>query len=191
MRLASLPFYCLCLLLLARCQPHNAENQQPAPVAAAKTTPPSSILTPFDQALHWAEQGDARLLPLCDSLMKSREAQTVAAAHYYLGIYAAEKKDTLTALRNFDQSIVADYTFLEAYIEKAALLLSVGKPEQAHAELQLLREVAPTYPACHYWIAKVAEAQQQTGRAIQHYKLALSLDSSLVEARQALQRLQK
>jgi tetratricopeptide (TPR) repeat protein len=191
MRVVIFFFSCLCLLLLVHCKFPSSETKNSDNALQKKEPQAASIQSQYDQALSWAEQGDRRIVPFCDSLLKSHEAQTVAAAHYYLGIYAAEKKDTISALQNFDKSIVADYTFLEAYIEKAALLLSLGKAPQAQAELQLLREVAPTYPACHYWIAKVAEAQKQVGIAIEHYKLALSLDSSLVEAQQGLQRLQK
>lgn len=152
---------------------------------------PDSTSTVFDLALAWAEKGDERVVPLCDSLLKLKNDQIGAAPLYYLGIYQAQRGDTTQALHYFDRAIVTDYNFLEAYIEKAALLLSLQKPAEAQKELALLRTIAPTYAPGHYWIGKVAEAQQQKEKAIYHYQLALSLDSTLVEAKQALSRLQK
>jgi Tfp pilus assembly protein PilF len=95
------------------------------------------------------------------------------------------------SLSFFDKTIAADYTFLEAYIEKAALPLAQKKPEAARKELELLRAVAPSYAPCHYWIAKVAANEQKNELALVHYKLALSLDSTLQEARDAIRLLEK
>jgi tetratricopeptide (TPR) repeat protein len=152
---------------------------------------PTAQFSIYDQALKWAEQGDQRILPLCDSLLESPDKQAGAAPYYYFGIYYAEIKDTVKSLSFFDKTIVADYTFLEAYIEKAALLLAQKKPEAARKELELLRAVAPSYAPCHYWIAKVAAHEQKNELALVHYKLALSLDSTLQAARDAIRLLEK
>ena len=152
---------------------------------------PAAVLSVYDQALLWAEKGDSRVLSLCDSLLHAPDKQTGAAPYYYLGIYYAEIKDTVKSLALFDKTIVADYTFLEAYIEKAALLLAQKKSAAARKELELLRAVAPSYAPCHYWIAKVAAHEQKNELALVHYKLALSLDSTLQEARYAIRELEK
>lgn len=81
----------------------------------------------YDRALHWAETGDERVLSVCDSLLKLNDPKVGASPYYYLGIFYAERGDTLLALSNFDKTIVADYTFFEAYIEKAALLIALKK----------------------------------------------------------------
>jgi tetratricopeptide (TPR) repeat protein len=180
----------LLVALLSNC---SNTNQQPDLQATSEriTNTDPSFTNIYDKALNWAENGDERVLPLCDSLLKNGDAQTGASPYYYLGIYYAEKGDTARSIGFFDKTIITDYNFLEAYIEKAALLLALKRSEEAKKELELLRNIAPTYAPGHYWIGKVAEAQHKKEIAIYHYRLALSLDSSIVEARQGLQRLEK
>lgn len=180
----------LLVALLSNC---SNTNQQPDLQATSEriTNTDPSFTNIYDRALNWAENGDERLLPLYDSLLKNGDAQTGASPYYYLGIYYAEKGDTARSIGFFDKTIITDYNFLEAYIEKAALLLALKRSEESKKELELLRDIAPTYAPGHYWIGKVAEAQHKKEIAIYHYRLALSLDSTIVEARQGLQRLEK
>ena len=177
--------------LLIGCNNQKGESDATSTLISQPMDFPDSTKTVFDLALAWAEKGDERVLPLCDSLLKLKNDQIGAAPFYYLGIFYAQRGDTTQALHYFDRTIITDYNFLEAYIEKAALLLSLQKPAEAQKELAILREIGPTYAPGHYWIGKVAEVQQQKEKAIYHYQLALSLDSTLVEAKQALSRLQK
>ena len=180
----------LLVALLSNC---SNTNQQPDLQATSEriTNTDPSFTNIYDKALNWAENGDERVLPLCDSLLKNGDAQTGASPYYYLGIYYAEKGDTARSIGFFDKTIITDYNFLEAYIEKAALLLAQKKSAAARKELELLRAVAPSYAPCHYWIAKVAAFEQKNDLALLHYKLALSLDSTLQEAREAILELEK
>lgn len=145
----------------------------------------------YDLALAMAEAGDSKLLPLCDSLLQFDSARAGAFPYYYLGIYYAVKKVPEKAIHYFDRTLVEDYRFLEAYIEKAALYYELKKPEQALRELELLRTISPSYAPAHYWIAKVAESLAQYERALQHYRLAVQLDSSFKEAKEGIRRLEK
>ena len=189
-RIAPLIGDILLVALLSSCGNRNQQPELQVTQADTTNTDPS-FTNIYDQALYWAEKGDERLVPLCDSLIKNGDAQTGASPYYYLGIYYAEKGDTARSIGFFDKTIVTDYNFLEAYIEKAALLLALKRSDEAKKELELLRDIAPSYAPGHYWIGKVAEAQHKKEIAIYHYRLALSLDSTIVEARQGLQRLEK
>lgn len=180
------------LLLLLGCKEQKtpAANQLPDPNSqdiGSKASPQNA----YDRALAWAEAGDARVIPLCDSLIRYDSSSAGAAPYYYLGIYYAEKHDTKKAIEFFDRTIVTDYRFLEAYIEKAALFYELKRPEEALRELELLRTIAPGYAPAHYWIGKVSESVKQYERALQHYRLAISLDSTLSEAREGILRLEK
>lgn len=168
--------------------PAEKLSANPAQQAPADNKTPQSV---YDRALAWAEAGNARIIPLCDSLLQYDSARAGAAPYYYLGIYYAAKQEPERAFKLFDRTIVEDYRFMEAYIEKAALLYELKRPEQALRELELLRTISPSYAPAHYWIAKVSESLKQYDRAIQHYRLALSLDSTLVEAREGIRRLEK
>lgn len=180
-----------CLFILVGCKGETAKSPNLQDQLNSQSSQIEEVQTIYDKALAWAEKGDPRILTLCDSLLDAPDKKAGASPYYYLGIYYAEIKDTVKSLAFFDKTIVADYTFLEAYIEKAALLLAQKKPEAARKELELLRAVAPSYAPCHYWIAKVATYEQKNELAIFHYKLALSLDSTLQEARDAIRLLEK
>jgi tetratricopeptide (TPR) repeat protein len=154
-------------------------------------TPPSALQVANARALQMAEQGDPATLPLCDSLLQHQGPQGGAEPYYYKGIYFASKKDNKKALGWFDKTIQTDYSFYEAYIEKAALLIDAKEFEAAHKELELLRTLSPGYAPVHYWLGKWADRQEKKEKALEHFRLALSLDTSLTEAKQAIQRLEK
>lgn len=160
-------------------------SKNPSDTVAADTP------TAYDRALQLAEAGDPKLLPLCDSLMRFDSVRAGASPFYYRGIYHATRKEVKEALAFFDKTIVADYRFLEAYIEKAALLYEIKKPALALQELELARTISPGYAPTHYWIGKINESMGQAGTALRHYQLALSLDSTIGEARQGIERLEK
>lgn len=182
----------LCLILLIGCA-----DQALNPLESTTTyensidTVAADTPTAYDRALQLAEAGDPKLLPLCDSLVKYDSLRAGASPFYYRGIYHATRKEMKEALAFFDKTIVADYRFLEAYIEKAALLYEIKKPELALQELELVRTISPGYAPTHYWIGKINESTGQTGTALHHYQMALSLDSTIIEARQGIERLEK
>lgn len=172
------------------------ENQVAEPNATidfsdGDTTIPVGPPTAYDRALNYAETGNPALLPLCDSLLKFDSARAGAAPLYYRGIYHATRKEIKEAISFFDKTIVKDYRFLDAYIEKAALLAEIKKPDMALRELELARTISPSYAPTHYWIAKINESIGQVDKALFHYKLSLSLDSAIAEARQGIERLEK
>jgi tetratricopeptide (TPR) repeat protein len=138
-----------------------------------------------------AEKGDAATLLLCDSLLTHQGPRGGAEPYYYKGIYYSTKKERQKAIAWFDKTIETDYNFFEAYIEKSALLIENEQYELARKELELLRTLSPGYAPVHYWLGKWTALQGKKQMAIDHYRLALSLDTSLTEARRALQQLEK
>lgn len=182
----------LTLILLIGCADQDAN---PLETSVPDENPLDTIAVdapnPYDRALQLAETGDPALLPLCDSLLKFDSVRAGASPFYYRGIYHATRKEIKEALAFFDKTLVADYRFLEAYIEKAALLYEIKKPAQALQELELVRTISPGYAPTHYWIGKVNESMGQAVTALRHYQMALSLDSTILEARQGIERLEK
>lgn len=145
----------------------------------------------YARALRMAEKGDAATLLLCDSLLTHQGPRGGAEPYYYKGIYYSTKKERQKAIAWFDKTIETDYNFFEAYIEKSALHIENDQYELARKELELLRTLSPGYAPVHYWLGKWAALQGKKQMAIDHYRLALSLDTSLTEARRALQQLEK
>lgn len=182
----------LCLILLIGCADQAANPLEGSkPQENGMDTLATDATTVYDRALQLAEAGDPSLLPLCDSLLKFDSVRAGASPFYYRGIYHATRKEIKEALAFFDKTIVADYRFLEAYIEKAALLYEIKKPALALQELELARTISPGYAPTHYWIGKINESEGQAVIALRHYRMALSLDSTIVEARQGIERLEK
>ncbi|MFN4890646.1 MAG: hypothetical protein ACK5GS_01430, partial [Bacteroidota bacterium] len=103
----------LLLLYLSSCKGKPGTDSTLQKDSSIDSIQPREVLSVYDQALFWAEQGDLRVIKLCDSLLTAPDKQAGASPYYYLGIYYAEIKDTANALANFDKTIVADYTFLE------------------------------------------------------------------------------
>lgn len=152
---------------------------------------PTPLQLAYARALRMAEQGDPATLLLCDSLLANQGPRGGAEPYYYQGIYYTTKKQPQQAIVWFNKTIETDYTFFEAYLEKAALLMEANQYESALKELELLRTLSPGYAPVHYWLGKWAARQDKKQMAIHHYRLALSLDTSLIEARQALTQLEK
>lgn len=178
-------------MLLIGCTDQSADPVSSVSSTSSTDTIAADTQTAYDRALHLAEIGDPALLPLCDSLLQFDSVRAGASPYYYRGIYHATRKEFKEAIGFFDKTIVADYRFLDAYIEKAALLYDLKKPVLALQELELARTISPGYAPTHYWIAKLHESTGTIDKALEHYRLALSLDSTFREARQGIERLEK
>lgn len=152
-------------------------------------------LTPYDVELNYmyalklAESGNNRVLALCDSLAKADSLGVHAEPYYYKGIYFAAKNENAKAIQLFDQAIAHDYYFLDAYIEKAGALYEMKKYTEAKTVLDLCLQVSPKFPDAYYWTAKCQEAMGNTKEAKLNYERAYSLDSKMVEAKQAAEKL--
>lgn len=181
----------LCLLALTGCESSSAGTATGENIAPSDRLSTDPLQLAYARALRLAETGDPATLPLCDSLLVDQGPRGGAEPYYYKGIYYSTLKDARQAIVWFDKTIQADYNFFEAYIEKAALLMEANQYESALKELELLRTLSPGYAPVHYWLGKWASQQSKKQMAITHYRLALSLDSSLTEARQALDQLEK
>jgi tetratricopeptide (TPR) repeat protein len=180
-------------------EPPGKEETQNAPTGSSpnentdlnEEAPPTPLQEAYARALRLAEQGDAATLLLCDSLLSFQGPQGGAEPYYYKGIYYETKGDIKQAIIFFDKTLAADYTFYEGYIEKAALLIEIREFTAAAKELELLRSLSPGYAPVHYWWGKWAEQQGKDQQALEHYRMAISLDGTLKEAKEAMERLQK
>ncbi|KAK2743033.1 anaphase-promoting complex subunit cdc27 [Myotisia sp. PD_48] len=63
-----------------------------------------------------------------------------------------------------------------ARIRKARTLLKLNEVKLAHAELQVLKDVAPDEPNVHYLLGKLFKMMRDKGNAIKHFTTALNLD---------------
>ncbi|MFM7645694.1 MAG: tetratricopeptide repeat protein [Sphingomonadales bacterium] len=191
-------FFLIAALSGAGCQSPTADKttevldkETPTPISEDSTKRVPALQVIYAKALQLAVQGDPTTLLLCDSLLTNPGPGAGAEPYYYKGIYYGTTGDLSKAISFFDKTIRSDYSFYEAYIEKASLLIEAKQFEAALKELELLRTLSPRYAPVHYWLGKWAELQGKKQMATEHYQLALSLDSSITEAQEALKRLKK
>jgi tetratricopeptide (TPR) repeat protein len=152
-------------------------------------------LTPFDVdlnyilALKYAESKNAKVITLCDSLIKKDSLHLHAEPYYYKGIYYSNINDKAKALALFDETLQHDYLFLDAYIEKGAIFYEQKKYNEALKLFQLLNTISNTFPDAYYWIGKCQQALGQREEALVNYQRAYGLDKTFKEAKDSADKL--
>ena len=152
-------------------------------------------LTPFDIDLNYAlaykyaENNNAKVIRLCDSLIKKDSLHLHAEPYYYKGIYFSNTGDKAKALSLFDQAIQHDKYYMNAFIEKGRVLYEQKKMADALKVFQLANSLSNTFPDAYYWMGKCQEALGQKGEAKLNYQRAYSLDNTFKEAKEALDKL--
>ncbi len=190
--------------LLARNPQQVDVLKMKADLLAGKDSIPEAIavledayrLTPYDVelnyqlALQYAQTKNPKVLLLCDSLSRQEGAARHAEPSYYRGIYYANTGSAAKAMQQFEDAIRRDYTFLDAYIEKASLLYDQKKYQEAYNTAVLAVNVSAKYADGYYWMAKCEEAEGQKADALLNYQRAYGLDKTMGEAKAAIDRLQ-
>ncbi|MGQ0739911.1 MAG: tetratricopeptide repeat protein [Bacteroidota bacterium] len=154
-------------------------------------------ITPFDVelnyvlALRYAETKNAKLIDLCDSLIKADTEGSHAEPYYYKGIYYSNTGDKAKALSFFDEAVKHDYYFLDGYIEKGSILYDMKKYNDALAVFNLALTISPQFADAYYWIAKCQEATGKKEEARVNYLRAYELDKGFKEAKESADRLVK
>jgi tetratricopeptide (TPR) repeat protein len=152
-------------------------------------------LTPFDVdlnymlALKYAESKNPKVVILCDSLIKKDSLHLHAEPYYYKGIYFSNTSDKTKALAMFNEAIQHDYYFLDAYIEKGAVLYEQKKYNEALKVFQLVHTISATFADAYYWIGKCQQALGQKDEALLNYQRAYGLDKTFTQAKDSAERI--
>ncbi len=137
-----------------------------------------------------AEKKDSIALLLCKQVADlGMGREYTAHASFITGVYYARKGNHQKAMDAFNQCIINDHNYSEAYMEKGFLLYDEKKTNDALKVFQTLIIVKNTYPDGYYWMAKCYEALNNKPEAIANYQKAIALDPKLKEAGEALKRL--
>lgn len=154
-------------------------------------------LTPFDIDLNYelaykyAENKNSKIISLCDSLIKVDTLQIHAEPYYYKGIYYSNMGDKARAISLFEEAIVHDKYYMNAYIEKGRVLYDQKKFADALKVFQLANSLSNTFPDAYFWTGKSQEALGQKEEALLNYQRAYSLDKTFTEAKEAIDKLKK
>ncbi|RYD94168.1 MAG: tetratricopeptide repeat protein [Sphingobacteriales bacterium] len=150
---------------------------------------------PFDvELVHrlcfaYAQAGDARVLPITDSLMTLDKQGVHPEPYYFRGVYYEQKGNSTEAIRWLDEAIRHDYNYLDAHMEKGVVQYDQKRYNDALKTFQLALTITPTYADGYYWVGKCLEAQGNKEDARTNYQRAYGLDKTNKQAKEAAERL--
>jgi tetratricopeptide (TPR) repeat protein len=133
----------------------------------------------------YAENKNPKTLAFCDTLIKKDSLDEHPEPYYFKGVYYENTGDKDKALIFFNQAIIHDYTFIDAYMDKGKIFYDQKKYPEAIKVYQLALNVQPTYADAYFWMGKCQEALGQKDEARLNYQRAYSLDKTLREAKEA------
>jgi tetratricopeptide (TPR) repeat protein len=130
-----------------------------------------------------ANRGDAEAKTIADTIISvSKDADMRSRARLLKGIFFSNKGDKAAALKEYDASIIDNYTYLDAFIEKAIVLYEMKKYPEAQATLDKAQAIRPAEAEIYLWKGKCHQAAGQRAEAMDNYKKCLGLNSGMKEA---------
>lgn len=139
-----------------------------------------------------ANNNDAKCLKYAQSLInESKTAKTTYMGYFLKGIYFANIGERVKALNAFDQTIIENYRFVDAYIEKAILLYENKEFNNSIALLKKGIEVNKFQADLYYWIGRNCEKLKEMDECIYAYEQTLALDPSFENAKTRLDSINK
>lgn len=137
----------------------------------------------------YAQTKNPLALKTADVIMKINKVKNDKEAFYIKGLYYSFNNEKQKAIEFFDRSLALNYTFMEAYREKAIALYDLGKYEEALAVLDKATTLQNNFDEGYYYSGKCLEKLNRIPEAILAYQNALSYDHDYTEAKEALGRL--
>jgi tetratricopeptide (TPR) repeat protein len=138
----------------------------------------------------FAETKNAAALTLCDEVDDLRMGREYDSyTNFFRGVYYSRTGKRQQAVSYFDKSIVNNYTFIDAYMEKGFAYFDDKHFDEAIAVFLKVAAVNSTYADAYYWQGKCLEAKGNKQRALELYQQALALDKTLQQAADAINRM--
>lgn len=139
----------------------------------------------------YANAKNPKVLALADTMLVKDKPGENPGPLYVKGLYYANIGDQANALRFFDQTIKRSYHYMNAYIEKAKILIDQKKINDAMQVLRVAMSVDGAFPDTWYWIGQCQEIMGQKADAKLSYEKAYSLDRSFAEAKEAAEKIKQ
>jgi tetratricopeptide (TPR) repeat protein len=139
----------------------------------------------------YSSQENPRVLAICDDILQRDSTGEVSDALLLKGIFFSDKKDFAKALSLFEECIKRDWKFIQAYLEKGIVYFKQKDYPKALETFQMATTVSSTNGDAYYWLGRVYEETNDKKQAIENYERAYSLDKTIIEAQEALDRLDK
>ncbi len=137
----------------------------------------------------YAQTKDKRALEMADALLVANKAKAEKEALFIKGLYYNYAGDKSKAITFFDKCLALNYTFMDAYREKAIALYDLGKYMDALMVLDKAITLQNNFDEAYYYSGKCLEKLNRKAEAIQAYQNALTIDPNYFEAKDALAKL--
>jgi tetratricopeptide (TPR) repeat protein len=137
----------------------------------------------------YAQTSNTLALAMADALLQANKADAEKEAYFIKGLYHSNKGDKNEAISFFDKSLKLNYSFMEAYREKAIALYDMGKYKDALAVLDKAVTLQNGFDEGYYYKGRCLEKLSKIPEAIEMYQRALLYDPNYIEAKEALARL--
>ncbi len=137
-----------------------------------------------------AEQKNPKSLAICTRVKNlGLGGEYDAHCDFIEGIYNARILQRDKALQLFDECIIDDFTYMEAYIEKGMIYFDEKNYPKALEVFRFASTVDNLFADSYYWMARCYEMMGSKDSAILRFKQSLSLDKTMIEAQNGLKRL--
>ena len=139
----------------------------------------------------YAYQKNNKALSISDELIRLFNERYKKEALFIKGIYFSKLNNNDEAFRYFDACIGIDFSFMEAYREKAIVLMKLKKYYQAINLLTKAITLNNSFDDGYYYMGKCFESINDSSRSAEYYQKAIFYNPNNTEAAEALQFLEK
>lgn len=140
-------------------------------------------------AVAYAYKQNPLALAIANGLLQGNKAAAEKEALFIKGLYFRKTGDLVQALKFYDLALAVNYSFMEAYREKAQVLYDQGNYQQAADVLTKAVTLQNNYDEGYYYLGRNLEKLNRRAEAIEMYRRALLYDPQYTEAKDALARL--
>jgi tetratricopeptide (TPR) repeat protein len=137
----------------------------------------------------YAMTKDPNALAMADALLIGNKARAEKEAFFIKGLYYSYVNEKEKAISFFDKSLAVNYSFMDAYREKAIALYDLKKYKEALDVLEKAITLQNNFDEGYYYRGQCLERLGRTTEAIESYQTALMYDPDYLQAQDALARL--
>ncbi|MFN0082721.1 MAG: tetratricopeptide repeat protein [Ferruginibacter sp.] len=138
----------------------------------------------------YAQTKNPQAIAMADALLFAKNSGAEKEAYFIKGLYYSYNNEKEKAIPFFDECMSINYTFMDAYLEKAIALYDLKKYSEAATVLQKAITIQNNYDKGYYYLGRCYEKLNQKAAAVEAYQMALAYDPNYEEAKDALSKLQ-
>lgn len=138
-----------------------------------------------------ARKNKAALLIADRIISRYTEPDIQAKGHFTKGIFYANMAQIDLAVPSFDSAIIKNFTLIDAYIEKAILLLESGEPTKTIATLSKAIALDKNNADLFFWMGKAYQQKKEYKQALLYFSETIKIDPTNKAAQTAIEEIKK